>query len=63
VSEKLDPLIYEFETQEEADSYDRWFRKKVQESLDDPRPHIPHDEVMKQLEETIQRAARKRKAS
>jgi DNA-damage-inducible protein J len=25
--------------------YDRWFRAKVQEALDDPRPSIPHEEV------------------
>ena len=26
-------------------AYDAWFRQKVQEALDDPRPAIPHDEV------------------
>jgi DNA-damage-inducible protein J len=25
--------------------HDAWFRAKVQEALDDPRPPIPHDEV------------------
>lgn len=59
MSEKLDPIVSEFETQEQADSYDRWFRKKVQESKDDPRPAIPHDEAMKRLRETIRRTARK----
>jgi len=28
-----------------AAAYDKWFRAKVQESLDDPRANIPHDEV------------------
>ena len=54
---KLDPIISEFATQEEADEYDAWFRKKVQESLDDPGPDIPHEEVMRQARETIERAA------
>lgn len=27
------------------EDYDRWFRAKVQEALDDPRPSIPHEEV------------------
>ena len=27
--------------------YDAWFRAKVQEALDDPRPMISHDEVKK----------------
>ena len=25
--------------------HDAWFRAKVQEALDDPRPGIPHEEV------------------
>ncbi|MES2046123.1 MAG: type II toxin-antitoxin system RelB/DinJ family antitoxin [Pseudomonadota bacterium] len=26
-------------------AYDSWFRAKVQEALDDPRPDIPHEDV------------------
>lgn len=47
----LDSIVSEFETQEQADSYDRWFRAKVQEALDDPRPSVPHDEVVRRMEE------------
>ena len=47
----LDPIVSEFETQEQADSYDRWFRAKVQEALDDPRPSLPDDEVVRRMEE------------
>jgi hypothetical protein len=47
----LDPIVSEFETQEQANNYDRWFRAKVQEALDDPRPSIPHDEVVRRMEE------------
>lgn len=57
---KLDPRVSEFETQEQADSYDRWFRQKVQASLDDTRPDIPHDEAMAQIRRTIEDAAKKR---
>jgi len=32
-------------------AYDAWFRAKVQEALDDPRPMIPHAEVMKRSSE------------
>lgn len=42
----LDPVISEFPSQEEADSYDLWFRSKVQEALDSTKPLIPHDQVM-----------------
>lgn len=45
----LSPIVSEFDTQEQADSYDRWLRAKVQESLDDPRPTIPHDVVMAKM--------------
>lgn len=56
---KLDPIISEFETEEQAESYDRWFRKKVQASIDDPRPRIPHKEAMARVDEAIKRAAAK----
>ena len=46
----LDPIVSEFETQEQADSYQRWFRERVEASLADPRPGIPHDEVMAEME-------------
>jgi len=39
-----------FETQAQAGSYDRWFRAKVQQALDDPRPGLPHDEAMAKLD-------------
>jgi len=29
----------------DPETYDAWFRAKVQEALDDPRPAIPGDEV------------------
>jgi transcriptional regulator with XRE-family HTH domain len=30
---------------EKAKEHDRWFRAKVQEALDDPRPAIPHEQA------------------
>lgn len=53
-----DPIISEFETQSQAESYDRWFRVKVQASIADTRPTIPHDQVMAQVEQIIARAER-----
>ena len=46
----LDPLIYEFATDEEANSYDRWFRAKVQAAIDSKQKRIPHDQVMAQAD-------------
>jgi DNA-damage-inducible protein J len=33
------------EQKSDPKAYDAWFRAKVQEALDDPRPGIPHEEV------------------
>ncbi|KEY57120.1 hypothetical protein [Serratia sp. DD3] len=61
---KLSPIVSEFETQEQADSYDRWFRARVQAALDDPRPGIPHDEAMAKLDKLLEekRALRAKRA-
>ncbi|KEY57106.1 hypothetical protein [Serratia sp. DD3] len=61
---KLSPILSEFEPQEQADSYDRWFRAKVQAALDDPRPAIPHDEVMVEMNKLLEekRASRAKPA-
>jgi hypothetical protein len=61
-SKKLDPIISEFETQEEADAYDVWFRKKVQDAIDDPGELIPHDEVMARMDRVIEAAAARGRA-
>lgn len=58
---KLSPIVSEFETQEQADSYDRWFRAEVEASMADPSPRIPHAEVMAEMRGIIQ-AARERLA-
>jgi DNA-damage-inducible protein J len=38
----------------DAEEYDAWVRAKVQEALDDPRPSIPHEDVMRELRELIE---------
>lgn len=40
------PLVSEFETPEQEASYNVWLNAKVKASLDDPRPSVPHDQVM-----------------
>ena len=63
MTKKLDPIISEFETQEQADSYDKWFRAKVQASIDDPRPRTPHDQVMAELDAIIEAAVKRKKSA
>jgi DNA-damage-inducible protein J len=52
--------ILPFALTQNAPEHDAWFRAKVQEALDDPRPAIPHDEVEAYFAE--RRAAALRKA-
>ncbi|MDR9875935.1 hypothetical protein RJC98_12135 [Pseudomonas allii] len=59
----LSPFVSEFETEEQAASYDRWFRAKVQASIDDPRPSIPHDEAMAEVERMLDERRKARRAS
>ncbi|WP_095193488.1 antitoxin [Pseudomonas sp. Irchel 3A7] len=62
MSTELSPIVSEFETEEQAASYDRWFRAKVQASLDDPRPSIPHDQVMAEMRALLESKRNKRDA-
>lgn len=55
------PIEPAFTSAEEAEAYDRWFREKVQASLNDERPAVPHDEVMKAVSDLIE--AKRRNAS
>ena len=56
MSNTLSPIESEFESYEQAGAHDRWFRAQVQASLDDPRPCIPHDEAMAEVELIIAEA-------
>ncbi|ETK24745.1 hypothetical protein H096_03912 [Pseudomonas sp. FH1] len=59
----LSPIVSEFETEEQAASYDRWFRAKVQASIDDPRPSIPHDEALAEVERMLEERRKARRAA
>jgi hypothetical protein len=57
---KLSPIESEFETAEDAEAYDKWFRAKVQTALDSTKPLIPHKRAMAELDARI--AARRARA-
>ena len=63
MSAHLSPIDSGFETEEQAISHDRWFRAKVQASLDDPRPSIPHDEAMALVEQRLEDKRKARRAA
>lgn len=54
------PIVSEFETPEQEASYLAWLKRKVAESLADPRPPVPHDEVMAEMRAIIDKAKQKR---
>ena len=41
-------------THASAAAYDKWVRQQVQEAIDDPRPTIGHDDVMKKASARIE---------
>lgn len=61
-------LVREFmrefiKNRQEEREHDAWFRAEVQKALDDKRPGIPHEQVMRQVRTRIdQVATRKRLA-
>jgi hypothetical protein len=57
----LSPIVSEFDTEEQAASYSRWFRARVQASLDDPSPSIPHDQVMAEMDAIIAEAEQRQR--
>jgi len=55
---KLSPIESEFDSTQEAEAYERWFRAKVEASLADRRPAVPHETVMAEIDELIEQAER-----
>ena len=44
----------------DPEAHDAWFRAKVREALDDPRPTIPHEQAMSDIQALIDRKRRAR---
>jgi hypothetical protein len=50
------PIVSEFDNAAQEAEYKAWLEAKVRESLADPRPPIPHDEVMAKMHAVIEKA-------
>ena len=37
----------------DPEAHDAWFRARVREALDDPRPAVPHEQVMSDMQALI----------
>ena len=55
---KLDPIVSEFATEEEAAAYDLWFRAQVDAALKEKGPGIPHKQAMARIRKTIEERSR-----
>lgn len=53
------PIVSEFETEEQALAYERWLAAKVEASLADPRPSVPHDEAMARIRAITDKKAKR----
>ena len=62
MSAVLSPLISEFETTEQADSYTKWLQAKVKTNLADKRAPMPHDLVMAEMDAVIEEVESLRRA-
>jgi hypothetical protein len=49
VVNKYSPIVPEFESAEQEQSYLRWLTAKVGAARSDPRPPVPHDEAMARI--------------
>ncbi len=63
VNTPLSPIVSEFESAEQEASYNTWLHAKVKASLEDPRPSIPHDQVMAEMRDLIESKLKARNAS
>jgi len=59
---RLDPLIYEFDSVEEEQSYDEWLKAKVQKAITNPAQPVPHDEAIARLDAIIAQAKARKMA-
>jgi hypothetical protein len=58
---KYSPLVSEFGSAEEEAAYLVWLKEKVEESLADPSPPVPHDQVMAEARAIIDKAEKREK--
>lgn len=50
----LDPIIYDFDTEEAALRYDDWFHAKIQKAINSTAPRLPHDEAMAEVKAMLE---------
>jgi hypothetical protein len=42
----------------DQDAWDEWYREQIRLSIEDPRPDIPHDQVMREIRDLVEEGSR-----
>ncbi|MFW1950148.1 antitoxin [Acinetobacter bereziniae] len=45
----FNPIVSEFDSSDHEAEYNAWFRAKIEKASADPRPSVPHDQVVAHL--------------
>lgn len=45
----FDPIVSEFDSSDHESEYNAWFKAKIEKSMADTRPTVPHDQVVARL--------------
>lgn len=53
VTQNRDSRAHAMRQAHEAAAYNQWLAGEIQASIDDPRPNIPHDEIMAEMDAGI----------
>ena len=51
----LDPLVSEFETAQQEAEHTAWIQGELLRRQKDQRPSVPHDEIVRRMEERMAR--------
>jgi len=54
MSAQLSPIVSEFDTDEQAASYDQWFRAKVLEAMNSTKQRLAHDDAMSKVQAALE---------
>ena len=62
ITQNRDSRAQAMRQEHEAAAYNHWLAGEIQASIDDPRPSIPHDEVMAEMDADITALPKKKRA-
>jgi hypothetical protein len=58
INQAYDPLVSPFESNEQEASYNAWLNTKFDDSVNDARPNVAHDQAMAKIKLLLQAQAK-----